>query len=221
MQQLLPQWFGYHLVQIGCAGRGRLLESSRIAHRCMLGPRAAGCAMPFYQGYAEPAALPFAADSLDVVVLAHVLEFETNPHQVLREVERMLIPEGHLAITGFNPFSLWGARRWGGGKAPWNGKFVSLGRLKDWLALLGFELITQKTVCFAPPLQQEAWLKRLDFMENAGQRWWPYFGGAYVLAARKRRIALTPIRPIWRKAEALVGGAVAPTARTPSSGETV
>jgi ubiquinone/menaquinone biosynthesis C-methylase UbiE len=55
--------------------------------------------------------LPFATQSLDLVVLPHVLEFAAEPHQVLREVERVLIPEGQVIICGFNPSSLWGMRQ--------------------------------------------------------------------------------------------------------------
>jgi ubiquinone/menaquinone biosynthesis C-methylase UbiE len=53
--------------------------------------------------------LPFAANSIDLAVMPHVLESHDNPHQILREVERILIPDGQLVITGFNPLSLWGA----------------------------------------------------------------------------------------------------------------
>ena len=54
--------------------------------------------------------LPVASDSQDAVVLHHVLEFVDNPHNMLREVERILVPHGRLVIAGFNPFSLLGLR---------------------------------------------------------------------------------------------------------------
>lgn len=150
MQQILPDLFGYHLLQVGHIGHGQLLESSRIHHRCIL------C---LHQSYAESTyatvhghahELPFAHDSLDVVVLPHVLEFEANPHQILREVERTLIAEGHVVIIGFNPVSLWGlwhrflSRR---KQAPWCSQFLPVLRVKDWLTLLGFEKVQQHTLC--------------------------------------------------------------------------
>ncbi|WP_223717365.1 class I SAM-dependent methyltransferase, partial [Escherichia fergusonii] len=53
-------------------------------------------------------ALPFPANSLDLVVLPHALELASDPHETLREVERVLVPEGRVVILGFNPASLWG-----------------------------------------------------------------------------------------------------------------
>ncbi|MBK6906226.1 MAG: methyltransferase domain-containing protein [Rhodocyclaceae bacterium] len=44
--------------------------------------------------------LPFASNSIDLVVVPHTLEFDSNPHQVLREVERVLVPEGQVLVSG-------------------------------------------------------------------------------------------------------------------------
>ncbi|MDY6992223.1 MAG: methyltransferase domain-containing protein, partial [Pseudomonadota bacterium] len=109
LQQILPQLFGYHLLQISAIGNGQLLESSRITHRCIL---THSPDYPLHHYYSHVCALaeilPFSQDSLDVVILPHILEFEDNPHKVLREIQRILIPEGHVVLLGFNPFSLWG-----------------------------------------------------------------------------------------------------------------
>jgi ubiquinone/menaquinone biosynthesis C-methylase UbiE len=40
--------------------------------------------------------LPLAANSIDLVVMPHTLEFAPDPHQMLREVERVLVPEGQV-----------------------------------------------------------------------------------------------------------------------------
>jgi SAM-dependent methyltransferase len=135
--------------------------------------------------------LPFAAQSLDLLVLPHALEFADDPHQVLREVERVLIPEGHLVITGFNPVSLWGARQvlgraLGAPFLPVAGQFLHLPRLKDWLKLLGFEVNRGRFGCYAPPAHSEKWLSRFGFMERAGDRWWPVCGAVYMVSAVKR-----------------------------------
>jgi SAM-dependent methyltransferase len=155
------------------------------------------------------AQLPFAANSADLVVLPHVLEFSSNPHDALREVERILLPEGHLILSGFNPLSLWGARRLldRSGAYPWRGKFIHLLRIKDWLALLGFEVVAGRMACYAPPLSNESWLKRGMFMDGAGDRWWPMLGGIYFLVAKKRVTGMRLIRPQWqhsRVAQALM-----------------
>jgi SAM-dependent methyltransferase len=163
--------------------------------------------------------LPFASQSLDLVVLPHLLEFAAEPHQVLREVERVLIPEGQLIISGFNPASLWGMRQaagrlTGGSFLPRDGEFISLPRLKDWLKLLNMEVGRGQFGCYAPPCATQKWLHRFGFMEPAGARWWPYFGAVYVVRAIKRVQGMRLIGPVWNKRPAASARAVPATNRT-------
>ncbi|HXZ96298.1 MAG TPA: class I SAM-dependent methyltransferase [Burkholderiales bacterium] len=147
--------------------------------------------------------LPFESNSIDLLLLPHVLEFSENPHQILREVERVLMPEGQLIICGFNPRSLWGLLRILGrksGECPWSGRFIALPRLKDWLALLGFEMVSGRLGCYVPPFKQEKWLYRFRFLEAAGDRWWAIAGGVYFLQAVKRVQGLRLIKPNWNEA---------------------
>ena len=134
--------FGYNALQLGLPGTD-LLRSSRIPFRCRVGQNGAtGLKADFRD-------LPIASNSTDLVVLPHVLEFSDNPHQILREVARVLLPEARVAIACFNPWSLWGFRRAFGSKAqyPWNGRFIHLPRLKDWCALLGLEITAGRMGC--------------------------------------------------------------------------
>ncbi len=149
----------------------------------------------------ELTALPIASHSTDLVVLPHVLEFSDDPHQILREVERILIPEGQVIILGFNPYSLWGLQRRvdRSGNFPWNGSYLSITRLRDWLKLLGFEVDRGSPGCYAPPFSQDKWLHRWHFIESAGQRWWKFAGGVYLLRAIKRTHGMHLITPDWRK----------------------
>ncbi len=156
--------------------------------------------------------LPFANNSIDLVVLPHVLEFAEGPHQVLREVERVLVPEGHVVISGFNPYSLWGLKRLlSGGREmnknrdfPWRGQYLGVRRLKDWLSLLGFETQAGAFGCYAPAVTQQAWLRRWRFLELAGNRWWPIAGATYLLQGIKRQHGVRLLTPNWqdRKARA-------------------
>ena len=143
--------------------------------------------------------LPIASNSADLVVLPHVLEFSDDPHQILREVARVLLPEAQEMIACFNPWSLWGFRRFFGRKAryPWNGHFINLPRLKDWCALLGLEISAGRMNCYVPPCASEKWLGRFEFMEAAGDRWWPIAGGVYFLQAVKRVRGMRLIMPKW------------------------
>lgn len=186
--------FGFNAVQLGMAGVD-LLRDSRMPFRCSaaLSDRVA-LQCEFEQ-------LPLATGSIDLLLLPHVLEFSTDPHQVLRDVERALVADGHLIISGFNPISFWGLRRRFGEQRsyPWHGQFVSLMRLKDWLALLGFEVIAGRMGCYVPPLTKEKWLARVRWMDRAGDRWWPMTGGIYFIVARKKVAGMRLIRPQWNR----------------------
>jgi SAM-dependent methyltransferase len=186
--------FGFNALQIGLPQHD-FLRASRMPMRATAAPEIGA------QVLAEFDELPIETGSLDLALLPHVLEFHKHPHQILREVERMLRPEGHVIISGFNPRSLWGLRRAFGSKAgyPWCGDFIALPRLKDWLALLGFELVGGRFACYAPPMISRQWLQRCHFMEPAGDRWWAVCGGVYYLEAVKRVPGMRLIKPKWNK----------------------
>jgi SAM-dependent methyltransferase len=184
--------FGYNALQLGLP-EVDLLRASRIPFRCRAGQNGATDLKADFRD------LPIASNSTDLVVLPHVLEFSDNPHQILREVERVLVSEGHLIICGFNPWSLWGARKARtAGDYPWSASFINLPRMKDWLSLLGFDIAAGKLCCYVPPVNQERWLKRCNFMEAAGDRWWPFGGAIYFLQAIKRVPGMRVIIPGWR-----------------------
>lgn len=186
--------FGFNAIQLGLP-ECPFLAQSRIVARWSVDPA------PPAQVLADPQWLPFPENSLDLVVLPHALEFATKPHQLLREVHRTVRPDGQLVISGFNPFSLFGARRYfGRGETPpWNGSFIALYRVKDWLALLGFEVTGGGLAAYAPPFAQQKWLSRFAFFESAGDRWWPIGGGVYFLRATKRVLGMRVITPAWER----------------------
>ena len=190
--------FGFNAVQIGLP-QFDLLRQSRIALHTHLGID------PASDLVADSGALPLASGSIDLVVLPHVLEFSAHPHRILREAARVLMPDGQIVISGFNPLSLWGMKRALGldrNDYPWCGRFIGLLRLKDWLQLLSFELNGGRFGCYAPPFANPAWQSRFLFMEKAGARWWPIMGGVYVVRAVKRVHGMRLIAPAWRKERA-------------------
>jgi len=190
--------FGFNALQLGMAQHD-FLRNNRMPQRLHVDPAISA------QLLADPAFLPIAGQSVDLVLLPHLLEFSDNPHQILREAERILIPEGQVILSGFNPFSLWGlARRLPGVRrsVPWQHKYISLLRIKDWLALLGFEVVGGRMCCYAPPFQRTAMLNRFRFMEAAGDRWWALAGGVYFLRAKKRVQGMRLITPSWNELNA-------------------
>lgn len=186
--------FGFNALQLGLP-RQEFLRASRMPLRFTAAGEAGA------QVLVESEELPFETGSIDLALLPHVLEFKKYPHQILREIERVLRPEGHVIISGFNPRSLWGVRRAFRSKAgyPWCGEFIALSRLKDWLALLGFEIVGGRFACYAPPMLSPKWLQRFHFMEPAGDRWWAVCGGVYYLHAVKRVPGMRLIKPQWNK----------------------
>lgn len=216
LARILPDLFGYHLAQLGSHFGGELLESSRIAHRFVVALHAGAQPAPAALVCAADA-LPLAADSVDVLVLPHVLEFADNPHRVLREAERVLIGDGHLVLMGFNPWSWWGLWRlllgWRDA-VPWCGHFYGQSRMRDWLQLLDFELLQVVRLFFRPPLRRARALARLQWLENLGRHAWPVFGGAYLLVAQKRVLPLTPGRVRWSMRRSMItAGLAEPSAR--------
>ncbi|MFK5914781.1 MAG: methyltransferase domain-containing protein [Woeseiaceae bacterium] len=202
LEQYLPDLFGYYLLQCGCPEimsenkAGTWLSSSRVSSKFCL-DYAYGEGIHCQSNLAH---LPMKSDSLDIVILPHVLDFSDEPHQVLREAERVLIAEGHVVILGFNPWSLWNIARlvlfWTK-QAPWNARFLNPYRVVDWLALLGFDVVQKQGYFYSPPLQNSSILSKFHFLEKLGQKLWPFFGAGYVLVARKRVQTLTPIRQGW------------------------
>lgn len=217
LEKILPGLFGYHLVQLGAVRKGTdLLSSSRIWHRVVLETGTWPEAQP-PSLLSRADALPFASASIDGMVLPHVLEYEANPHQVLREVQRVLVPYGTLVILGFNPWSFWGLWRlllYRRGRVPWCGRFYSLTRIRDWLALLGFEVVKLRHFLFRPPLQHRRLMRRLRFLEVVGQRCCPFLAGGYAVVAKKQVIRLNPVDTLWCREGGLeIPGLAEPTAR--------
>ncbi len=217
--RLVADIFGFNAVQIGvlempalrsnrmpfvfAAGEPQVEVAAPVAASPAVDGRDAAPARVRAHLHIRLEELPFASQSIDLLVLPHALEFADDPHRVLREVERVLIPEGQVVISGFNPVSLWGARQMIGRTfnasfLPREGQFLALARLKDWLKLLGFEVNRGHFGCYRPPLRAEAWQSRFGFMEGAGHRWWPFCGAVYMVHAIKRVQGMRLIGPAWK-----------------------
>jgi SAM-dependent methyltransferase len=189
----LSDVFGYHAVQLGLPERD-LMRESRIPSKLLVNP----VATPSTSIVAAFEALPIDAESIDLCVLPHALEFCANPHEILREVNRIMIPEGRIVIMGFNPWSLFGARRlFNAENIPWNGQFISLVQMKDWLSLLGFEVSSGDLACYLPPVQSQAWIDRLQGVERSAAHWLGVTGAVYMLQAVKRVEGMRLIKPKW------------------------
>ncbi len=201
--------FGFNAVQLGML-QVDLLRNCRMPFslKADAGDGAVRC---------QSTQLPFQTNSIDLLLLPHMLEFSDDPHQALRDAERVLVPEGHIIISGFNPLSAWGLKRISAKSKgyPWQGTFFSLLRIKDWLALLDFEIVEVKMACYALPFSNPSWLSRCHFMDKAGSSWWPMVGGVYFIVAKKRVLGMRVIRP-GRKPSRFKSLVAAPTRTQPT-----
>ena len=213
LDKLLPSLFGYHALQIGgLANEIDLISSSKIGQKIYM-------TLNTEKGNvaANPLALPFPQNTLDLIVLPHTLDISPKPHQVLREIHRVLISEGHLVIIGFNPFSMMGLSKLlfiRSQRAPWVAHFYTQRRLKDWLSLLGFKVMTVEHVGLQPPIQNMRFQQRMQFLSKAERVGLGRLGGLQILVAKKRELTLTPIQQPWRPRRRMIPVNVTePTAR--------
>jgi SAM-dependent methyltransferase len=219
--------FGYHALQLGLPELDAL-QANRMPHKwlALREPESADSAVARPALVTDFAALPFEENSLDLVVLPHSLELNTDPHATLREVERVLVPEGKVVICCLNPASLWGLRqrrahlyrRLGFGELflPDASDFIGYWRLRDWLRLLSFEVESGNFGCYRPAIKSEKWLGRYDWLDRAGERWWPIFGAVYFLVAVKRVRGIKLIGPVWKPAKGLATAPVPIVNRRPT-----
>lgn len=210
IDQAVADIFGYHALQMGLHELDGL-RANRMPHRWLASdtldlpervpvdvsvsahPHSVPVAL-----HCDAEALPFASNSLDLIVMPHTLELAEDPHAALAEATRVLVPEGRLVIVGFNPVSLWAMRqnlgrtghslRMGDERLflPSAGDFIGYWRLRDWLRLLSYDIEVGKFGCWRPPWNSQKWLDRFAWMEGVGERWWPVLGAVYFLVAVRR-----------------------------------
>ena len=218
--------FGYHALQLGVPEL-QALRTNRMPHRWFTIQETAEqtgkqCAVVDF--YTDFTALPFPANSMDLLVLPHALEFSPDPHAALREVERVLVPEGKVVICGLNPASLWGWRQrrsrwyqrlgWGRVFLPGWGDLIGYWRLRDWLRLLSFEVEAGRFGCYRPAVDSPEWLRRFSWLDRIGGRWWPIFGAAYFVVATKRVRGMRLLGGAWKAAAKRSTAAVPLTQQT-------
>jgi SAM-dependent methyltransferase len=209
----LEDVFGWEMLQIGAWGNAReLLAGSRSRRQSLIAAAVPGRA----DIVGRPSRLPLISDCAEAALLAHTLEFAPDPYAVLREVERVLVGEGQLLVLGFRPWSPWGMRaRWSrSGFPPGMRRVLSEGLLREWLVLLGFEVVAAQHYLYLSP-----WSRGLASGEGTGRmlrRGLTYLlpAGGFLLKARKRVYTLTPVRPRVREKPAVIGGLVKPTTRS-------
>lgn len=204
---LQPWWqkfFGYHLLKIGALSHEISCEASPIKHQasCCYSPSISGTQGDYNTDIVgELDDLPLLEHSVDVCLLSHALEFSLDPHHVIRETNRVLIPNGYLIITGFNPISLAGLNRaipYRRKRIPWNEHFFSPMRVKDWLHLMGFEILSDERCLHSSLAGKVSEHVVANYWRKFASNYFTSLGSIYVIIAKKRVLPLTPIKPKWQ-----------------------
>lgn len=213
VEETLDGIFGEQCLQLGLWGEANLfLRHARTQRKWLVDAGAPHGGGPTIVG--EFHRLPVQDDSIDCVVLPHVLDFSDRPHAILREADRVLTAHGHVVILGFKTGGLWGVRRLipGAGLPPEAQDLVPERRLRDWLQLLDMRIHNNVRYFFRWPLPIIRGASSPKW-ETRGQRWWPELAACYMLTAQKRVSPLTPVKPLWRREPQVVAGLAGTTNR--------
>lgn len=212
---LLGDVFGYQGLQVGNLVPGlHLLQGAGLQRHLTLD--APGNVADIH---ADVTSLPVASDTMKAVAFFHTLDFCDNPHQALREADRVLTEDGQLLIVGFNPYSAFGARHvlsgWRG-REPWNGRFYARHRVSDWLSVLNYRVLDSNAMFIRPPINSERMLRQLGKLERL-ERWMSPVGGLYIMRARKQTIPMSMKRHWGRQRNRLSASSLARTGEKSSA----
>lgn len=180
--------FGYYLARVGHLAQDLELGELRVRHQFSAARYGCGDIHTDFEYW------PFAEGVLDAIVMIGQLEFERDPHQVLREMSRSLIADGHLILAGFNPFcparlvGVWPSKM---NELPWRGRYFSLARVSDWLNLLNFEIVASG---YAAPSLLLATTRSASIGLSHVAQVVPAVGCMYYMVAKKREYPLTVVR---------------------------
>ncbi len=210
LRGMLDDVFGLELLQLGSWGASReLLSTSRTRRQTVIADTSGG----EVDVVAALSALPVQTASIDAVLLPHTLEFEVDPHAIVREADRVLTGEGQLIVLGFRPVSLWGLRGAASrqGFPPGLQQMLGVGRVRDWLGLLGYEVVMQKQYLYSRPWAADSARPRRILRRGLFN---PLPAAAWLIKARKHVYRMTPLRHrFFRERRPVFGAMPEPTTR--------
>ena len=178
------------ILQIGGLGwENKFIDCSLYKYYTVLDAKCLGC-NEARKIQAKSYRLPLKSDSVDMIIVPHLLEFDAYRFQTMREIERVLKPEGILLVLNFNPWSLWVRYlylwdiQWADS---WRGHFITRSRLSDWLKLLNFEVtMTSDFYVHSVVSRQGKFIPNMRSLSAI----------AYAVKAIKRRYNLIPLTPV-------------------------
>lgn len=219
LDTLMPEVFGYHLMQMSVLNNLPLSRQSPVSHHFSLGFNPHKIAVKVEEtidkkndkenfsiatsAISEFEHLPIDEESIDAAILHHVLDYSTDPHRLLRETARTIISNGFIVIIGFNPSSALMLKKQIGRcikrSDHWRYHDLRKDRVIDWLRVLGFKPMLVQYGYHSLPFNA-SFSSKLD---KILAQLLPSLGAFYIIVARKHVIPMTVIREPWKKRRAL------------------
>ncbi|MBY5992010.1 methyltransferase domain-containing protein [Ferrimonas balearica] len=193
-----PRIFGYHLLKLGALADTLPTGLCPVPHQFGLDPNRGAVRAAWSE-------LPLQSGSIDACLAPFCLEFQQDPHALLRELDRVLISGGHLVLVGFSPVSplaagyLWPSRH---RQLPWSGRLFTPARVQDWLGVLGYRVLAQECLAHHTMLWSP---ERFPTLQRWAADLCPGLGSVYLIVARKLEAPMTPVRQRWKLTRPLVG----------------
>jgi SAM-dependent methyltransferase len=130
--------------------------------------------------------LPFMDSVFDRVVLAHALEESDAPGRLLRDVWRVMAPEGRLIVIACNRRGAWSLSD----RTPFgHGRSFSQGQLSVLLSDAMFQPVAWSRALYVPPIRFGPFVAAADAWERIGEALWPAFSGLVMVESVKRLYA--------------------------------
>jgi SAM-dependent methyltransferase len=219
LDALMPEVFGYHLMQMSVLNNLPLSRQSPVSHHFSLGfnPLKIDSKVDEVSdkkndkesftiataAISEFEHLPIEEESIDAAILHHVLDYSTDPHRLLRETARTIISNGFIIIVGFNPSSALMLKKQIGRCVKrsdhWRYHDLRKDRVVDWLRVLGFKPMLVQYGYHSLPFNASF----SDKLDKVLAHLLPPLGAFYIIVARKQVIPMTVIREPWKKRQAL------------------
>ncbi|BCE02144.1 class I SAM-dependent methyltransferase [Marinicellulosiphila megalodicopiae] len=187
IQSILSSKVGQHILQLDSGLYQPLFDNHRFGCGTLISVNENRAPCPTI--CCKPEALGIANESVDAILAHHLLDYCDNPYESLREISRVLIPGGDCIFVGFNPYSLWALRGLLARlfkRAPWNARFISYGRIQDWMQLLEFEVQERYSLVYAPPSSKFVGSSKLGKLFSPLRYIFPWSGAVNIIVAKKK-----------------------------------
>jgi SAM-dependent methyltransferase len=203
MDAFWPRVKGLRLLGYGYAHPYMTRFSSEAERAVLLAPAQLGLPAATSKGLAlgQEDALPFADSFFDRIVMVHGLEGAESARTLLRQLWRILAPEGRMIVVAPNRVSLWALAE----SSPFAcGRPYRKTELDQLLRDTLFDPVAWDRALFLPP-RLIGNPRTVRWRERMGSRVFSCLAGVHVVEAKKTLYGMTPLRDVKQRHALLVG----------------